>query len=358
MKHCSVQAEGFVLGLDLGDRKSHYALLNPGGEVVEEGSVPTTEQWMGSLFDNVPVGRVVMEVGTHSRWVSRLAEERGQETIVANARRLRLIYEADQKTDRVDAESLGRLGRLDAKLLSPIHHRGRQAQADLGLLRSREALVKARTQLINHARGLVKAWGGRLPKCSAASFHRRVAEAIPAELKAALGPIVGVIEQLSREIRGYEQKIAQRAEAYPEIAQLQQIDGVGPLTSAAYVWTLEDANRFDHSRQVGAYLGLVPRRDQSGAVDRRLGITKAGDEALRRLLVQSAHYILGPFGQDCDLRRFGEHLLGAGESPAKRRAVVAVARKLSVLMHHLWVTGQDYDPLYQAHRQEQSVSVQ
>jgi transposase len=351
MKDCNVSGEGFVLGLDLGDRKSHYALLDGEGRVVEEGAIGTTEKWMRSLFSNVPESRVVMEVGTHSRWVSSLSASSGHETVVANARRLRLIYESDQKTDRVDAEALARLGRVDVKLLHPIRHRGRQVQADLVLLRSREALVKARTGLINHVRGMVKAWGSRIVKCSAGSFHRRAEEGIPEELQVVLEPVIELVEQLSEQIRGYQQQIELRAGSYPEIEQLRQVDGVGLLTAAAYVWTLEDPNRFERSRQVGAYLGMVPRRDQSGEVDRRLGITKSGDEGLRRLLVQSAHYILGPFGKDCDLRRFGEKLLQGGGRGAKKRAVVAVARKLSVILHRLWVSGDVYDPFYQSRSQ-------
>lgn len=350
MKDCNAKAEGFVLGLDLGDRKSHYALLNEEGEVVEEGSVGTNQKWIRSLFVNVPKSRVVMEVGTHSRWVSRISQQQGHETFVANARRLRWIFENDQKTDRMDAQSLARVGRFDANLLYPIQHRSQQAQADLAILRSREALVKARTQLINHVRGQVKAWGERLPKCAAASFHRRVREELPPALQLALTGVVEIIEQLTAQIKSYERQIEERSKEYPEIEQLQAINGVGPLVSAAFVWTLEDPGRFRRSRQVGAYLGLVPRRDQSGEIDRRLGITKAGDEGLRRLLTQSAHYILGPFGQDCDLRQFGERLLEGGGEKSKKRAVVAVARKLSVLMHHLWRTGEEYDPFYQENR--------
>jgi transposase len=350
MKDCNAKTEGFVLGLDLGDRKSHYALLDEQGKVVEQGAVRTNRQWIRSLFSNIPNSRVVMEVGTHSRWVSQMSEQQGHETFVANARRLRWIFENDQKTDRMDAEWLGRVGRFDANLLHPIQHRSQQAQADLAILRSREALVKARTQLINHVRGQVKAWGERLPKCAAKSFHRRVVGEVPEQLRPALATVIEMIGELTREIAGYEDQIEQRAKQYPEIEQLRAIKGVGLLSSSAFVWTLEDPGRFSRSRQVGAYLGLIPKRDQSGQRDPRLGITKAGDEALRRLLVQSAHYILGPFGVDCDLRRFGERLMDRETDKGKKRAVVAVARKLSVLMHHLWETGEAYDPFYQASR--------
>jgi transposase len=279
-----------------------------------------------------------------------MSQQEGHETFVANSRRLRWIFENDQKTDRMDAEWLGRVGRFDANLLHPIRHRSEQAQADLAIVRSREAVVKARTQLVNHVRGQVKAWGGRLPRCAAKSFHRRVRGQLPEALKPALEKLLDLIEQLTAEIRHYEEQIRERSREYPEIERLQAIAGVGPLTSAAFVWTLEDAENFRRSRQVGAYLGMVPKRGQSGERDPRLGITKAGDEALRRLLVQSAHYILGPFGEDCDLRRFGERLMVGEADKGKKRAVVAVARKLSVLMHHLWKTAEAYDPFYQENR--------
>ena len=350
MRDCNAVAEGMVLGLDLGDKKSHYSLLDERGTVVEEGTISTNPKWVASLFGNIPKSRVVMEVGTHSRWVSRISEQAGHETIVANARRLRWIFENDMKTDRVDAEALARVGRLDAKLLYPIEHRCEESQADLAIVRSREALVKARTQLINHVRGQVKAWGGRLAKCAASSFHCRVSESLPEQLAETLQAVVETIGQLTSQIKGYEKQIRSRAQQYPEIEGLKAIDGVGLITSAAFVWTLEDAGRFRRSRQVGPYLGLVPRRDQSGERDPGMRITKAGDEALRRLLVQSAHYILGPFGKDCDLRRFGERLQPGESKKEKKRAVVAVARKLAVLLHHLWETGEVYDPFYQQKR--------
>ena len=350
MKDCSAGRDGYVLGLDLGDRKSRYVLLNERGVAVEEASVPTKAKWLETLFEEIPKSRVVMEVGSQSRWVSELAKEAGHEVIVANARRVRLVYENPQKSDEVDAQWLARLGRVDTKLLHPIVHRGRQVQADLAIVRSREAVVKARTLLINHVRGMVKAWGVQLPKCGTKVFDREVREAIPQELKVSVGPIVELVGQLSEQIAVYERELKERAESYPELQGLMAIDGVGPIVASCFIWTLEDPSRFRRSRDVGPYLGLVPKRDQSGEVDRRLGITKAGDEGVRCLLVQSAHHILGYRGKDCDLRRFGLKLAEAGGVRGKKRAVVAVARKLSVLLHHLWVTGEEYDPFYQAKR--------
>ena len=134
--------------------------------------------------------------------------------------------------------------------------------------------------------------------------------------------------------------------AYPETLTLREITGVGPVTALAYVLTLEDPTRFNKSRDVGPYLGLTPKRDQSGKTDKALSISKAGNTYLRRLLVGSAHYILGPFGPDCDLRRYGTRIASRGGKAAKRKAVVAVARKLAVLMHQLWKNKATYDPFY------------
>jgi transposase len=290
-----------------------------------------------------------MEVGAHSRWASHLLTELGHDVLVANARKLRAIYHNPRKSDRADAETLARLGRLDPTLLSPIHHRSPQAQADLAVLRSRDAIVRCRTLLINHARDIVKASGSRLPSCSADSFAHKTAPHIPDPLRPALAPILDTIASLTKQIRAYDRQIATLCqENYPETRQLRSIDGVGPLTSLAFLLTLESPERFTRSRDVGAALGLVPKRDQSGDRDPQLRITKTGDGYMRRLLVGSAQYILGPFGPDCDLRRWGLKLAERGGKNAKKRAVVAVARKLAILLHCLWKNGTTYDPFFQS----------
>jgi len=297
--------------------------------------------------------RIAIETGTHSPWVSRLLEEYGHEVLVANSRKLRLIYSNKRKTDEVDAENLARLARLDPKLLYPLKHRGEESQAHMAIIRSREALVSCRTQLVNHVRGAVKSFGARLPKCPARSFHKRAKEHIPEALRPALGPVLEQIASLTERIRGYDRKLETvRQERYPETELLRQVEGIGPLTALTFVLTLEDPHRFEKSRSVGAYLGLVPATDRSGERDPQRRISKEGDEMLRKLLVSSAHYILGPFGSDSDLRRHGEKIASRGGKNAKKRAVVAVARKLAVLLHSLWVSGEVYEPLRNARRSE------
>jgi transposase len=298
--------------------------------------------------------RIAIEAGTHSPWVSRLLEECGHEVLVANARKLRLIYANKRKTDEMDAENLARLARVDPKLLYPLKHRGQECQAHMAIVRSREALVGTRTQLVNHVRGTVKSFGGRLPKCPARSFHKRASEHIPEALLAALGPILEQIGSLTERIRQYDRQLeAISKEHYPETDLLRRVEGIGPLTALTFVLTLEDPHRFEKSRSVGAYLGLVPATDRSGDSDPQKRISKEGDQMLRKLLVSSAHYILGPFGSDSDLRRHGEKIASRGGKNSKKRAAVAVARKLSVLLHRLWVTGEIYDPLYNTRRRAQ-----
>jgi transposase len=280
--------------------------------------------------------------------MSRLLAELGHEVIVANARMVMLIYKNSRKTDSVDAESLARLGRLDPKLLHPIQHRSEESQMHLGLIRTRATVVKARTALVNHVRGAVKSLGGRIPRCSTEAFPRKALAHIPDGLRAALEPVLESITQLSKQIRFFDKQITKLCEdRYPETGMLRQIKGVGPTTALAYRLVIHDPLRFERSRSIGAFLGMTRRRAQTGDSEPELRITKAGDPLLRSLLIQAAQYILGPNGPETDLRRWGlSHWhRGGATKKAKKKAAVAVARKLAVLLHRLWLTGDAYEPL-------------
>ena len=333
-----------TIGCDLGDKRSSLCVLWPNGRTERPPPVKTTRTAMRAFFTR-PTAHVVMEVGTHSRWVSALLLELGHQVTVANARRVRLISQNDSKSDQVDAELLARLGRADTKLLSPVRHRGMEAQADLAVPKARDALVACRTRLINVCRGLVKSSGHRLSKCRSQGFHRQVAEQIPEPLRPALEPILELLQSVEDTIKRHDKTIEQLAKKYPDVEVIGQPSGVGTLTALVFLLTLEDKTRFKSSRTVGAYLGLRPRKDQSGDGDPQLRITKAGDPFLRRLLIQCASYVLGPFGPDSDLKTWGLELGKRGGKNAKKRARVAVARKLACLMHRLWITGQVYEPL-------------
>lgn len=342
---------GITVGMDMGDKKHNVCVLDGQGTVLKRETVANTAQAIRKRFGKMKPCRVVMEAGTHSGWVSRIIEGLGHEVLVGNPRKLRTIWDSDEKDDTRDAEMLARIGRFDPQLLYPIHHRSAEASADLAVIKARDMLVKSRAMLITHVRGTVKSVGERISTCGSDVFHKRLTEEMPSSLRSALEPIMKSIEELTCRIRHYDNLIKELAAAkYPETERLLQIGGVGPVTSLAYVLTLEESSRFDKSRSVGPFLGMTPKRDQSGQIDKQLGITKAGDTYLRTLLVGCAQYILGVFGPDCDLRRFGLKLAARGGKNGKRRAVVAVARKLAVMMHHLWKSGEAYDPFYQQNR--------
>jgi transposase len=344
-----------TVGLDLGDRSSRYCILNEAGEKASEDQLPTTKAGLDSLFAKMAPCRIALEVGTHSPWVSRHLAAMGHEVIVANPRKVRLITESVKKNDQMDAEQLARLARVDPKLLAPIQHRGPAAQGDLAIIRARAALVEARTKLINVARGLAKPMGERLKSCDADSVKESLAEGLSEAAQGAIRPLLKSVEELTKRIGEYDKAIQEIEKRYPETKVLKQVNGVGTLIALTYILTLEDAERFEHSRDVGPYLGLTRKQRDSGESQPELGISKAGDELLRRLLVQAAHCILRDGAPDSDLKVWGMTKVqagaktGSGKKGSKRRkkkAVVAVARKLAVLLHKLWVTGEVYDPQY------------
>src|SRR6266568_2647094 len=254
-----------TIGLDLGDRISHYCILNEAGAVILEQNLPTTPKGIQQAFNRVRRSRIALETGTHSPWVSRQLTQLGHEVIVAHARNVQLIGESSRKDDQLDARTLARLARIDPGLLGPVRHRSAKAQIYLTVIRARAGLVSARTALVNTARGLTKSYGERLRKCGTGQMNRQIAK-----------------------------------EAHPEVALLKQVKGVGTLIALTYVLTLDDPHRFRRSRDVGCFLGLRPGRRNSGMSQPQLHISKEGGRYLRTLMVQGAHYILGPFGEDSD----------------------------------------------------------
>jgi len=308
-----------VMGLDVGDKETHFCMLDPGGEFVAEGAVVTSDKGLRSLLAGRPRLRVVLEAGTHSGWIGRSAQALGHELIVANPRNLRLISRSDSKNDRNDARMLAHIAAAGPELLAAVQPRSAKTQQDLAWVRAREVAVEARTKIVNAVRGIVKTSGARLPKCSTAAFAARGRELCPEGLKEALSPLLRMVEELTREIQLYDKLVAKKAkEEYPETAAIETIDGVGPLTALTFVLVLDnDRTRFRRSRDVGCFIGLRPKQRD-----------------------------LGPFGRDSALRRWGLGLITRGGKRAKQRAVVAVARKLVILMHRLWVRQESYDPLH------------
>lgn len=333
-----------TIGLDISDNRTHLCMLDDDGTVVFAQTLPTTVSSVHKYFCELEPCRVVLEVGPHSRWMSFTISQLGHEVIVANPAKIPTIARAKNKSDARDAQHLAQLGRVDPRLLCPVDHRSEAAHADLMVIRARALVVGQRTAVINHLRGVLKAAGVKVPtKTTPTRLPDVVAELVPPMLLPAVQPLLTLLLQLKEHLRGYDKAITQLAESlYPQTRRLTSITGVGDVTALAFVLTIERPERFNSPRDVAAYLGLTPARSQSGALDPRLGITKAGDRLVRTLLVNCAQYILGPFGQESRLRAWGLEL--AARSGSKKKAAVAVARKLSVIMLALWRTQQDFIP--------------
>ena len=345
---CSTE---IVIGMDLSNKKSEICEMNyKTGDIQKRSQVTNTKISLHDFFSNYKNPKnvlVAMEAGSNSAWISELLSEMNFQVLVGNSRKLRFIWKSENKSDKRDAEMLARIVRLDPKLFYPIKHKSKESQAMLAVLKTRDSLVKSRTQLVNSVRGMLKSMGYDVPSCSTPSFAKTLLKEMPEEFCYAVQGTLEIIGQMTREISIYDKKIEYVSEnKYPETKILRQIKGVGALTALAYILIIEDPKRFHKSRHVGPYLGLVPKRDQSGEIDKQLGITKTGDIYLRKLLVQCAHYILGPFGDDCELRRFGEKLQARGGKTAKKKAIVAVARKLGILLHNLWLNESEYEKFH------------
>lgn len=346
-----------TIGIDLGDRSHRVCILDRLGFITEERSIPNDRFALAQLAKEHPDARFVMEVGTHSPWISAGLREMGREVIVGNARKLKAISQHERKCDELDARTLAKIGRMDVDLLYPINHVSQDALKDRLVISSRENLVNERKRLTQSVRGSVKALGLRIEGCCPEVFPARARAALADEpdVLETIESTLKCIETMNRSIGQLDLKLlALSAEKYPATRILQQISGVGPITAIAFVLAVEDPNRIDETRNIGAYFGLVPGRDQSGESDPQKGISKTGNPYIRKLLTQCAQYILGAHGPDCDLRRYGlRRAAKGGETKkaakgAKKKAITAVARKLSVLLLSLWKSCATYEPLRNA----------
>jgi transposase len=217
-----------TIGLDLGDRWSFYCILDEAGKIILEQKLPTTPEAMKQTFGKIPRSLIAKETGTHSPWVSRLLTELGHEVLVAHAQKVELITKSNRKDDRHDARTLARLARIDPELLGPVRHRSAKAQIHLTVIRARAELVSARTALVNAARGLVKSFGQRLPKCGTQPVSGKWAEGLSAELREVLEPLLREVESLNERIQEYDARMEKIAkEVYPEASLLKPVKGVG-----------------------------------------------------------------------------------------------------------------------------------
>jgi len=334
-----------TIGLDLGSRRVHWHRLDPNGEVLGHGSVPTTREALRRLLTTVPQ-RVVLETCGACRWVAALGRELGHEVVVANPRRFHLISQSESKSDRRDAKLLAEVGQVRPSLLHPVRLRGEETQRVRVLLAARRHLIEQRTGQVNFIRGQMRTLGLPLASSSVGAFTKKFRERIPGEYREALWPLLDEIDDLNGRIKTFDQAIERISrEQHPETEVLRQIPGVGPILALTYIVTLESHEHFEDPRLVGAFVGLVPKTYASSEKNPQLRITKCGDRELRNLLVSAATWIL-TWGKDSNLRRFGERIRARQDQTSRGKARIAVARKLAVLLHRLWRTGEAYEPLH------------
>lgn len=345
MKQVTVQVPACCIGLDLSDEQSSFCMVDGDGEITREGKVATSEPSLRQAFGELDASRIVLEASPQCHWIARLLRSFGHEVIVINPRRLQLIHESASKTDRNDARMMARLARSAVGLLQPIHEKSPETLAIRTQMRARTQLIHARTSLINLARNSMKTFGCKAPPCSADVFAKKVAGCVPAILRPALEPVLRTLTHLQVEIDRLDKAVERRCAASNPAVVFRGLHGVGPLLALAFVLAIEDPRRFKSSRTVGAYFGLTRKRAQSGKSDPNLRISKEGDRTVRSLLVTAATHILKPSAPDSDLKRYGKRIARRGSKRDRARARVAVARKLAVLMHRLWSTGEVYQPL-------------
>ena len=346
---------GIYLGMDVSEKSIELFALSADNKTESKGKLvnnPAKVKAFLVALKNTSRLTVALETGTHSPWLSKMLEEHGCKVFVGHARKLRAIWGDDKKCDQRDAEMLARIARMDPKLLHPIKHVSQEVRAEQAVIKARDVLVKNSTMLINHLRGTLRSFGISTSEIPTTSIHSKIMTLVPKELRPALEGVVKQLKELRTEIKEYDKKLTKLCKKHKETKILQQLNGVGPVTALAFALIIADPRRFSSAGRVGSYLGLTPKRDQSGDVDKQLGITKSGNGMLRSHLVKAANYIMGPFGIDCELRRYGERIAAKGGKIARRKAKVALARKLAITMWRLWIDEAEYDPFYKEHQRQ------
>ncbi|MEX1309196.1 MAG: IS110 family transposase [Candidatus Sulfomarinibacteraceae bacterium] len=328
-------------GIDLHQNETEICVIDDDGTVIERARIKTSRTSFKRRFDGQTPMKVVLEAGGSSPWVSRLIASMGHDVVVCAPRRVRLIAESTMKTDEIDAEVLARLVRVDQGFLGRVTHRSESAQLQRGLMTARTALVNARSKWVHSTRGLLRSFGFRVPGGSTGLFHARCAKVeMPDDLRAVVQPLLNQIERVSEEIQALEERLEATASTNPVVHHLQSVPGVGTIVSMYYVASIDDPDRFPRSRDVAAFFGLRPSFRGSADVCHYGKITKEGDPEMRRLLIQAAHGMINS-RKPCALQQWA---LNLAARRGKKKALVALARKIAVLLHHLWATGEVFQP--------------
>jgi transposase len=327
---------------DVSLKVAHGCVLDETGQVVMEGRVAAAPEAMAAwLARHAPaLTRVGIETGPLALWHLHGLRKLGVPVVCLDARHAQKVLSCwPIKTDRNDARGLAELVRLGA--YREVAVRSEASVRRRALLGAREQLVRMRRDVENQLRGLLKSFGRLMGAARGAAFVVRARELVLGEpvLAGVVEPLLRVREQLVREVEALEAKLVAEAKADPVCRRLTTVPGVGPITALAYVSGVDDVARFADRRQVAAWLGLVPRRYQSGKIDHSGKISKAGDTMLRALLFEAAHVLISRVKRPCALKGWAEQL---ARRVGMMKAKVAVARKLAVLLATLWAKEEEF----------------
>jgi transposase len=349
-------------GIDIHTRKSNYCALDESGEEIGTANFLTTKKAFTHHFGKIDKAKIAIEAGAHSHWIAELLKELGHDVVVANPRRVGLIAKNREKDDQTDAELLARLVRTDPRLLHGTHTRSAENLILRGMIKSRSTLVECRTKLINSVRGIVKPFGIVIPRCNSEQFHEVAINYEPissGNVKAVIAAMLVQIGSLTKEIDFQTKAIEGIEFDDPTITRFKTVPGIGNLIALAYVAYIDDPNRFGRSEQVGKYLGLSSGRRFSGGGGHTLGITKEGDPQMRALMLQAAYAFMRS-KKDSELKQWTVQLMarkgGKDSREAKKKTATALARKLGVLLHRIWITGEKFEPFYHTKRKEAAIA--
>jgi transposase len=327
-------------GLDLAKRASRYCIVDDARVVLREGNVRNTEKDLSRVFEGPPM-RVAMEASGNSFWMADRLRAMGHEVVVADPNRTKAIGAGLIKNDKLDARWLARLCQADmlARVNVPSFE---QRMARLPFT-SRDAMVRARTRLLNTARGMLASEGINVPAARPGRFVALVHDlrpSVPPELYQAVVPLLDALAALNGFIVDETRAMQARADTDPTMRLLQTIPGVGPVAASAFVSSIADPARFSSGRDVGAFLGLVPRLYESGKISRKGAITKCGNSQTRWALTMAASALLLA-KTDSHLQRWANEL---AQRIGRKKACVAVARKLASIMWAVWKAGRPFEP--------------
>ena len=328
------------LGIDLASKMTALCLMSETGEVVREAMVPTEEAEFRMFLKNETGYRCVVEASPLAEWVSGVLEGMGHAVVVIDPRKAKAVIQTKKKTDILDARNLARMARTG--WYTAVHRKSPEARLLRSHLKARDGLLRIARAMNSQIRGLLRSHGVRLGAVSETDFPAHVREVtarrVPA-LSPVLEPLIAAWTQAVEKAKTLKMAIAALGKASEVQERLQSVPGVGPLIAATFVATLDTPSRFRSASQVAAYLGLVPRVHQSGETEYHGRVTKEGDSLLRTLLIEGAVVLLTRTRESCSLKRWGLRL---ARKKGMAKAAVAVARKMAMLLFHLWKSGEAF----------------